>query len=478
MSTILDYGISLPRHRVDNSVLHPVQGAKKGKRAVIFSDEDIITLAYAAGTECLDSSCAASGSSPGALGVDAVLFASTTPVFTHKYHASFLADLLALPTGVLAMDFTGSVRSATDALVIADQLLQTPDYRKVLLLAADAHFPAIGKELSTSGREGHAGCALLLGTDGGMASIAACRSYSNSITEEYTYKDKAIQLDARFGREAGFLSGIALALKDFLAREGLKPEEIASVILNSIHARSAAGLFHKAGFDAEKQFFLDRVQAQTGITGVCHPILLLVHALQKQAGTVLFLDYYNGTNAVLLRNPGHAPAADRALDARLSAAASIESYQDYLVLEKYGNAASLQGGRQEIFSSDIMLEREKDNIIHLKGFSCLKCGTVYLMKAQRCNACGNTDLEPRMLSTHGTVFTFTQEHYFPSAFPPVTMAVVDLDGGGRVTLQMTDELHPAQLDESFIGTRVRLVLRKMIENDMKPNYFWKCTRAM
>ena len=376
------------------------------------------------------------------------------------------------------MDFTGSVRSATDALLLADQLLQTPNFRKILLLAADTWFPAIGKELEQIGREGHAGCALLLGKEGGLASIDASRSYSNPLTEEFTYKGREVQLDARFGREAGFLSGMTLALKDFLAHGGWKPEEIGSVILNSIHARSAAGLFQKAGFDAEKQFFADRVQSLTGRTGVCHPILQLVHALQKQPGTVLLLDYHNGTNAFLVGNAGHTPAADRALDARMSATEAIESYQDYLLLEKYGNAASLHGGRQEIFSSDSMLEREKENILHLKGFSCPKCGTVYLMKAQRCNACGNTDVEPRKLSTHGTVFTYTQEYYFPSAFPPVAMTVVDLDGGGRVTVQMTDELHPAPLDGSFIGTKVRLVLRKMIENDTKPNYFWKCTRVM
>jgi len=30
------------------------------------------------------------------------------------------------------------------------------------------------------------------------------------------------------------------------------------------------------------------------------------------------------------------------------------------------------------------------------------------------------------------------------------------------------------MPETLIGAKVELVLRKMIENDAKPNYFWKC----
>ena len=76
------------------------------------------------------------------------------------------------------------------------------------------------------------------------------------------------------------------------------------------------------------------------------------------------------------------------------------------------------------------------------------------------------------LSKTGTVYTLTSEHYFPTTFLPITMVVVDLDGGGRMTVQQTNTMYPEK-NKIEIGAKVKLVLRKMIENDAKPNYFWK-----
>ena len=52
------------------------------------------------------------------------------------------------------------------------------------------------------------------------------------------------------------------------------------------------------------------------------------------------------------------------------------------------------------------------------------------------------------------------------------MAVIDLDGGGRVTLQQTNTMYPDK-NNLQISSKVKLVLRKMTEGDEKPNYFFK-----
>ncbi len=472
MSNIINYGVSIPRFRIENTVLNPKRG--KGKRAIIFSDEDIITLAYDAACKCLESEIERSNTNIVELGIDAVLFATTIPVFKNRYHASFLADLLGLPSGILAMDITASPRAGSDALLLADQLLNTNNYNKILVLAADTYFPPIGDELIPTRREGHAGCALLLGKETGIASIRISKSYSSAIAEEFIYKDSAIQLDSRFSRDAGFMSSIHLSLKDYLGNNEIKPDAFNAVILNSLYAKSAVGLFKKIGFDVEKQLFLDKIQNQIGSTGVCHSLLLLIHSLQKNSGNILLLDYYNGTNIFHIEQTGQISTNARTIDEQINNFAMIESYQDYLILERAGNILSTCRKKQEIFSSDMMLEREKENIIRLNGFECTQCGTVYFIKAQHCNKCGGEEYSSKKLSKQGIIFTFTKEYYFPSSFPPVTMAVIDLDRGGRMTLQVTDEMYKDEMEETLIGQRVKLVLRKMIENDVKPNYFWKC----
>jgi uncharacterized OB-fold protein len=130
----------------------------------------------------------------------------------------------------------------------------------------------------------------------------------------------------------------------------------------------------------------------------------------------------------------------------------------------------------DMFSSEMISEREKDGLMYLKGYECSKCGTVYYMNAARCNSCHHTELKQKQLEKTGTVYSVTSEHYFPNSFAPTNMVVIDLYGGGRMTVQQTDDMFPTEANIINIGDKVELVLRKMMENDKKPNYFWKCIK--
>ncbi len=468
MNNILSFGVSLPSFRIDEKVLSPQHG-RKGNRAVIFSDEDILTLGFSAANDCLNSYEKQYGSQSK---VDAVLYATTTPIFSNRYHASFVADLLELPTGILAQDFTASPKSGSDALILANQLIVSGAYHNILIVAADTYFPPVGEEMATP--FGHAGCAVLVSDGEGVAEIKSTGTYSSAIAEEFTYKNKPVQLDARFGRDAGFKSSISSSLKRFLEESILAPADYKSIILNSKYARAALGLFKKTGFDTDNGLYRDSLQSQVGFTGACHALLLLTDCLTNITGDILFIDYFNGTNILHIEANEGISGTDYIPSLLVKNTKIIETYQDYLALESAGNAASLRSQPQEIFSSDMMAEREKGSLLHLKGYECQECKTVYFIEASRCSNCGHGEFKRRKLSKSGSIFTFTQEHYFPTAFPPVTMAVVDLDGGGRMTLQLTDEMRLIVKDDSLMGARVELVLRKMIENDSKPNYFWKC----
>ena len=462
MSNIKSYGIALPHFRIEDTILHP-KGKKGITKSVCFSDEDLITLAFQAASNCLDVSSSGVENSNLKSNIDAILFASSTPVFKNRYHASFLADQLGLLHGILALDLINSARSGTDALLLANTLIDFGKYKNILVLASDVHFPSIGKELSTP--FGHAACAILIGNEKGIAEFTSAKSYSSSLAEEFSYKGNTIQYDPRFSRDAGFKANLTSALKSFASN----PKSIDAVILNSLYARMAGGILAKAGFE-ETQFAMDTLSSKLGNTGAVHALLLLVNEIENEKKTILLADYTNGTNFFEIKNQGS--NSEKVLQEQLKNFELINSYQDYLLLRKTGNFNSAKYETKEMFSSEMMQEREKDTLQYLKGLKCDKCGTIYYLKSTRCKNCKEENFSDVQLSKTGIVYTLTSEHYFPSSFPPIHMLVIDLDGGGRVTVQQTDTMYPEK-NKIKIGSKVKLVLRKMIENDMKPNYFWK-----
>lgn len=454
MSYIKSYGIALPHFRIEDTILHP-KGKKSVAKSVCFADEDLITLAYEAASKLETRNSK--------FEIDGVLFATSTPIFKNRYHASFLADLLNLPQGILALDFTNSTRSGTDALSLANILIDSGKYKNILVVAADVHFPAIGKELSTP--FGHATCAILLSNDKGIAEITTAKSYSSALAEEFSYKGNTIQYDPRFSRDAGFKTNLTSSLKNFVSN----PKQYDAIILNSLYARMAGGIFVKAGFE-ENQFAKDTLSSKIGNTGAAHALLLLLNEIENEKKNILLADYTNGTTFFEIKTFG--VIKEKVVQNELKNLELINSYQDYLLLRKAGNYNSANYETKEMFSSEMMQEREKDTLQYLKGLKCDECETIYYLKSTRCKKCKTDKFSIVQLAKTGTVYTLTSEHYFPSSFPPIHMLVIDLDGGGRVTVQQTDTMY-LEKNKIEIGSKVKLVLRKMIENDAKPNYFWK-----
>jgi hydroxymethylglutaryl-CoA synthase len=460
MSYIKKYAVAIPEFRISNKVMHPRLG-RKGQHAICYTDEDIITLAFQAASKLETRNSK--------LGIDAVLFATTTPVFKNRYHASYIADLLGLHQGILAMDFGTSVRAGSDALLMADKLVKSGDYKNILVIASEVYYPEIGKEVRTP--FGHAAVAMVISANAGIAEITNTKSYSSALAEDFNYKGEKIQYDARFARTEGFKRNLSLVLRE----SNFSSSETNQIILHSPYAKIAFGQLKKASFDLEKQLMKDTVAMSVGNTGACHGLLLLINAIEnRQRNTVLF-DYLNGTNVIEIKKLKE-PISPLWGDVQRTEGQQLETYQDYLQLRKHGKFTGRAYKSIEMFSSEMISEREKDSLVYLRGFECAKCGTVYYMKAARCNACHHTEFKQKQLEKTGTVYSVTSEYYFPNSFPPTNMVVIDLDGGGRMTVQQTDDMYPTEVNTIKIGDKVELVFRKMMENDKKPNYFWKCIK--
>jgi uncharacterized OB-fold protein len=74
-----------------------------------------------------------------------------------------------------------------------------------------------------------------------------------------------------------------------------------------------------------------------------------------------------------------------------------------------------------------------------------------------------------MADALGTIATFTVDRLAYSPSPPVVLAVVDFDGGGRLPVELTD----VDVGQVRIGARVELTFRKLFTADGIHNYFWK-----
>ena len=123
-------------------------------------------------------------------------------------------------------------------------------------------------------------------------------------------------------------------------------------------------------------------------------------------------------------------------------------------------------------SSTIRTWRDRAQAFALYGVRCNECGTVQFPANRACISCSALDNMTRVrLQRTGTVFTFTLDHLIAGEYleTPVPRAVVDLDGGGRIFVEVTD----CEASDVKVGMPVELTFRLMHEGAGFKNYYWK-----
>jgi uncharacterized OB-fold protein len=105
------------------------------------------------------------------------------------------------------------------------------------------------------------------------------------------------------------------------------------------------------------------------------------------------------------------------------------------------------------------------------GSRCDACAQVHVPPRRVCVNCQAVDRMSRapLARQLGKVATYTVDRLAFSPSPPVIDAVVDFDGGGRYTLEVTD----ASPDDIDIGSPLELTFRRLYTAGGVHNYFWK-----
>jgi 3-hydroxy-3-methylglutaryl CoA synthase len=459
MAGIVTCRAYLPHYFLTGEMLAREWGAPPSKLAkrVAGFDEDPLTMAAHASLEA--------GDRP-----EAVFFASTTAPYAEKSCASILAAVLDLPPEARTLDFGGSLRGAAKAIAAAADAVGAGSAQTCLVASGDMRQvePGSPNEITY----GDAGAAVIVGEDNLTARLLEHAGVSSELLHTWRRAgDRYVKSgDVRFSQQYGYVDNLNAVIAAVLGKAGLKPAGIAKVIIAVPEIRPIRSILKKNGFDEKAQWH-DPLTGFTGFTGTPHPLVLLASALENsQPGEkILLCSYGDGADAMLLETTERVKelAESKPLKAQLKRRKEIPSYTRFLDIR---NALDRWDHIEGAFASTIMEHRDKAVILGLKGRKCTECSTVSTLKLPVCPACHARDaFEEVKLSRTGSIFTFSQEYYFPTPEPPVSMVSVDLDGGGRLLTQMTE----CEPEDVKIGGKVELVFRKMHEAGGYHNYYWK-----
>jgi 3-hydroxy-3-methylglutaryl CoA synthase/uncharacterized OB-fold protein len=463
MTGITRLATYFPRRRLDRALIAKAWGSRvSGTRTVAGIDEDALTMATDAARVCLDGV-----STPG---VDAVYFASTSAPYLEKQVASLVATVADLPRTVAVADFGGSVRAGLAALRAALDGVRAGTLGTALVVASDARLAEPESELEPLLGDG--ACAALVGAEGVIAELVSAAAVSEEFTHLYrTDRQPYVQVaDARFGATYGYVPAVTEAVTAACRRAELPPAGVARFALAVPDGRTAADVAKKLGVGAE--LVVSSLVGEAGILGTPDPLVLLSRALETAApGEFVVVGAFGeGADALVFRATDRLPAArPRPLADRLAGGLPLESYERYL--RARGVLPTEAAG--EPFNTYFEWKELRQDV-RLYGSRCEACGLVQYPQARVCIGCHAQErLVEQKLARRGAVFTYTIDNLAPALEHPMPMAVIDLDGGGRIYLQMTDTAD----GECVVGAPVELTYRRLAELGETRNYFWKARPA-
>ena len=462
MIGITAYSLYIPRFRLERSLIARAWGTPQADGAVAVAnyDEDALTMATDAALGCFTDDEAAR--------IDGVYFASTSAPYREKQIASVVATVGDLPRRVHTADFTGSVRAGMRALLAAIHAVRAGALKDVLVTAADTRVAAPESELE--GWLGDAAAAVRLGSGEVIAEVVDAASVSEEFTHLWrTDTERFLQaFPGRFSYTYGYARDLGEAIRALLTRQNLQPDAVAKLALASPDARAAIDLAKELGFDPKRQL-APSVVASIGSAGVADPLLALGAVLDDASpgDWIIVGAYGEGADAVLLRATDNLPRRRAAHSWKHWAGSHslLPSYEKYL---KFRRVVDVEETGEAI--NNVLEFKELKQDVRLYGSRCNTCGTVQFPIARVCIKCQARDgLSDHKLRKQGTIFTFTVDHLVANVEHPLPMAVVDLDGGGRLYLQVTDFAEP----QVTIGEPVTLTYRRLHEGGGNHNYFWK-----
>ena len=478
MVGITGFGAYIPRLRLQRAAVveankwaNPgIAALAQGERSMANWDEDSVTLAVEAARDCL------AGADSDAIGH--ISFASTTLPFTDRQNAGIVATALSLPAGIGALDVTGSQRAGTSALISA--LTSAQDSAHLCVAADKRHArPGSTQELTF----GVGAAALTVGDHNVIAEFIGHHSITDDFVDHYRADGRKFDYfwEERWIRQEGHLKLIPAAITGLLENTGVAADSIDRLIV-PVNSRGAPqGIAKATGISAEA--VADNLQAMCGETGVAHPLVMLVAALEGAAPgeKILICGFGQGSDALLFETT--AALADyparRGVAGSLARRCEETNYIKYLTFN--GLLDMERGMRAEHDKQTALtaLYRNRGMLLGFIGGKCTKCGTLQIPKTRICvnPNCGehNSQIDEHFSEKAASVMSWTADQLAYSIDPPAHYGIVNFEGGGRLMVDFTD-VDPDAID---VNMPIRMVFRIKDLDEQRGfvRYFWKASPA-
>lgn len=469
MVGIRSFGAYVPRFRLAREEAARAWGipAAPGTVAVANFDEDSLTMACEAAADCL------AGFEAADLG--GIFFASTTSPYAEKSSATLIAAVLDAPAEAITADFATSMRASTAALGAALHAVAAGKADSVLVTAAETRAAEPMSVWEQTLGDG-AGAVLVGSGDGVIAEYLGSYSLKDEmyLTWRRSAKDLTLQeFHPRMAQTEGYGRTMAAAIKAALKKFDLSPGAVARAVYSAPDFRSHGALARAVGFDPATQV-QDALFAFVGGTGTAQPLMMLAAAFEGRPspGDLILLAHYADGADVMLFRVTEALAAlppRRGVQGHLDRSAPMHSYAAFL---RYRDLVRMR--KPEFASSTVILWREQRRLYSLYGSRCNRCGLVRYPMQMVCSRCmSKDDFTEVRLARRGKLFNFMHDYLFESMESPTTLAIVDLEGGGRIFMHMTDR-DPQEVE---LDMEVELTFRRLFEANEFYTYFWKCRPA-
>jgi 3-hydroxy-3-methylglutaryl CoA synthase/uncharacterized OB-fold protein len=465
MAGIVAYGAYVPFNRLKRAEIGKTLGVPggKGERAVASYDEDAVTMAVEAARDCLRGVAAAD--------VSSLYFATTAPPYVEKLNASTIHAATGLPAAVRALDLGCSVRAGIGALLAAHDAAGAG---RGVSLATMADVRIGAPEGQTEQNGGDAAAAFALGSGKVIAEVEATYSETLEYLASWRTPDQrfAKSWEERFALTQAYVPLLSSAAKAIAMQAHLAPADLAAVVLDAPNPRAAAAVAGALKLDPAK--LVSDMSAVVGWTGAAHAGLMLAAALDraKPGDRILVISVSDGVDALLLRATDAIAGYVRAhtVESLVAAKRDDLTYARYL---KWRGLLETEPPRRPDPQRPAAPPslRSEDWKFGFKGSRCTACGTHQLPPQIVCVHCRAVDKMESIpfADRKAKIRTFTVDRLAFSLQPPMVVAILDFEGGGRFQSELTD----CEPEKVAIGQDVEMTFRRLFTADGIHNYFWK-----
>ena len=476
MAGIVSYGAYIPWLRINRKTIAAAMGwfgaiALPGEKAVANYDEDVITMAAAAGKICL--------SDFEREGIGGLYFATTTSPYKERQDAGLISLALDLGDDIRTADFTDSPKAGTAALLSACEAVKAGALSNLLVCASDCRLGRAGG--SQEQIFGDAATAFVIGDKDVIASLEGSYSLSRDFMGSWRAEGDKFERswEDRFIRDEGYTKFIPQAISGLLKKYNLTTTDFAKIVYPCLYAREHQMIAKVLGATPEQ--IQQEMLSSVGDTGTAHSLMMLAAALDdaKPGDKILVASYGNGSDALFFQVTDKIKKVTNkvGLKGYLDSKQELNNYEKYLSFRGMIPIDKGIRGDEIAFSQLSMIWRERKSILALCGAKCKHCGTPQYPYQRVCVKpdCGAIDEMEyyRFSDKKGTLFTYTGDNLAFSPSPPATYGIINFDGGGRYWFDVTD----CELESLKVGIPVAMTFRRKYLDEARGHsgYFWKAT---